>query len=174
MLVAAVGCNLAWGIIQGWLFVLDKLFERGRLAKLALEVQESTDEGAALEMIRDEHDPDLDKVASVEERARLYLHILDNVKATPVARTRLRCGDLAGAFVVFLLVSLTAVPAVVPFLLIDDLRTALRVSNFLLVSLLFLVGHQWAAITNMNRWTTGLSIMVVGIGMVAIGEALGG
>src|SRR4051794_32712552 len=65
MLAAAVGCNLAWGVIQGWLFVLDEKFERGRLAKHARDVQEAGDEGLAVAMVRDEHDPDLDKVASV-------------------------------------------------------------------------------------------------------------
>jgi hypothetical protein len=174
MLAAMVGCNVAWGVIQGWLFVLEATFERGRVARVVCELQEARDEEQALAVIRNELDPDLERVANEEERARLYRHILVNVRNAQMPRTRLSRDDMAGAITVFLLVSLTTVPAVVPFLLIDHRRTALRVSNLLLVSLLFLVGYQWAGITNTNRWRAGLTVMIVGLVMVAIGEALGG
>ena len=34
LLVATVGCNIAWGIIDGALYVVGQIFERGRMARL--------------------------------------------------------------------------------------------------------------------------------------------
>ncbi|HEX7374650.1 MAG TPA: hypothetical protein VF277_06720, partial [Steroidobacteraceae bacterium] len=41
MLVAILGCNLAWGVIDGIFYVLGQLFERGRLLRIRLRVRES-------------------------------------------------------------------------------------------------------------------------------------
>src|SRR5580692_7736741 len=76
MLAAMVGCNVAWGVIQGWLFVLEATFERGRVARVVSELRAARDEEQALAVIRDELDPDLGRLAAAEERARLYRHVL--------------------------------------------------------------------------------------------------
>ena len=73
-----------------------------------------------------------------------------------------------------MLVFLTALPAAVPFMLIDNARLALRVSNGLLVAMLFGVGYFWARHTNANRVITGLVMMLVGVILVAAAIALGG
>jgi hypothetical protein len=172
---AVLGGNLAWGIIQGWLHVNDAVFERSRIARLVREATVSPDEVQAVESIRDEHDPDLADTVSGEERARLYLHMLGNMKAGYEPKTGARRADLAGALVIFVLVSLTAIPAVVAFSSIGDLKTAVRVSNLCLLILLFGVGSRWAhTVTDMNRWVGGFSIMVFGLIMAIIGELLGG
>src|SRR5512141_1236928 len=50
MLVAVLGCNLAWGVIDGLFYVLGQLFERGRMLRLRLKVRGlgSQDEARAL------------------------------------------------------------------------------------------------------------------------------
>ena len=97
MLMGVVGCNVAWGIIQAWMFVLDAMFERSRIAQLIVEVKQATDEGEAVAAIADELGSTLDPVTSAEERARLYRHILSNVKSVEPPRTRPTRHDLAGA-----------------------------------------------------------------------------
>lgn len=174
MLLGVVGCNVAWGLIQGWMFILDAMFERSRIAQLVKEVQEEKDQELALAAVRDELDSTLAEITSGEERARLYQHILGNMKRADTSKTRMKRDDLAGAFGVFVLVSLTALPAILPFLFIENLRTALRVSNLLQVSLLFFVGYRWASVTNANKWLAGLVVMLVGVVMAVIGEVLGG
>jgi hypothetical protein len=174
LLVSVIGCNLGWGVISGGMFVMNAMFERGRKARLVRDVQRAAGDEEALAVIRDALDPDLDVVTSEEERARLHRNILDTVRKLGPPKTRLHRTDVVGAVIVFLLVSLTTVPAVVPFLLIDDLRTALRVSNVLLVGMLFLVGYRWASETNTNPWLAGLSVTIVGLGMVIVAELLGG
>src|SRR5574339_1145035 len=44
MLIGILGCNLAWGIIDGVLYVLGQLFERGRLRRLVSSVRMGSDD----------------------------------------------------------------------------------------------------------------------------------
>jgi hypothetical protein len=59
-------------------------------------------------------------------------------------------------------------------LLIDDARLALRVSNAVLVALLFFTGYWWARYTVSKPWLVGVSFLVIGIVLVAAAIALGG
>ena len=51
---------------------------------------------------------------------------------------------------------------------------ALRISNFLVVGLLFIVGYHWAKYVDVNRWWAGLGLMSLGLILVGIAIALGG
>jgi len=69
---------------------------------------------------------------------------------------------------------ISSIPAAIPFALIDDARLALRVSNAVLVSLLFFTGYWWARHTTSKPWRAGLSFFVIGTALVAAAIALGG
>jgi hypothetical protein len=71
-------------------------------------------------------------------------------------------------------VVLSTIPAAIPFLLIDAPRLALRVSNFLLVGLLFVVGYQWGHHAHASRWGAGLAFLFAGLALVGVAIALGG
>ena len=64
--------------------------------------------------------------------------------------------------------------AAAPFLLIDNARLALRVSNALLVGLLFLTGYWWAHYTLGKPWIVGTAFLTVGFVLVIAAIALGG
>jgi VIT1/CCC1 family predicted Fe2+/Mn2+ transporter len=88
---------------------------------------------------------------------------------------RITRADLLGALASFCLVVVSTIPAVVPFLVFrDQPRFALRVSNGLLLGMLFLVGHRWAKFTGGSPWRTGLVLTLIGGVLVAIAMALGG
>ena len=108
------------------------------------------------------------------ERDALYLRVATHLRSRPVASNRVRKEDLLGAFTSFWLVVLTSVPAAVPFLLIDNARIALRVSNAILLALLFIAGCLWARYTLGKPWLVGLGFLIGGAALVAIAIALGG
>ncbi|HUL08220.1 MAG TPA: VIT1/CCC1 transporter family protein [Candidatus Acidoferrum sp.] len=81
--------------------------------------------------------------------------------------------DFSAALVAFLLVSAAALPGVIPFLLLSDSNLALRVSNTVLILLLFF-GYGWGHYTDARPWRVGLTVMVLGIAMVLIAVVLGG
>ncbi len=47
LLIAVIGCNIAWGVIDGALYLVNEWFDRGRLRRLGLAIREAPDAGAA-------------------------------------------------------------------------------------------------------------------------------
>jgi hypothetical protein len=171
---AAIGCNIAWGLIDAAFYLLGGRFDRrhrqqalGRLTRIA-------DDRAALDLIRENLDPDLAAMAPPAEREALYAAILRFSRRSAPVPSALSRGDLCAAFIVFLLVAWPSLPAALPFLFIADTDLALRVSNLLLIALLFLVGFRWAAFTGAHRWAAGGFVVLLGIVLVLLAIALGG
>ena len=75
LLIAALGCNVAWGLIDGVMFVKNGLTERGRRARFVAAVRDATDEAAALSVIGRDLDPQLEGITTSEERGTLYRSI---------------------------------------------------------------------------------------------------
>ena len=175
LLAATIGCNLAWGIIDGVFYVMAALFERGRQLRLGRALRAAPDEDAGVAAVAHELDPTLEPVTTPEGRRRLYQDIVQKVKRSEPRRNRITRDDLLGALASFWLVFLSTIPAAVPFLIFRERPWfALRVSNAVLLGLLFLVGYQWARFTGGRRWATGLSMTLLGGVLVAIAIALGG
>ena len=174
MLLGILGCNVAWGLIDGAMYVMSSMLDRSRKARLLQSVQKAASEEDALAMVGRELDPRLEPFTSLEERTHLYPAVLNRlVKVTP-ERTLVKKEDVCGAIVIFWLVFLSTIPAVVPFLVFRDRFVALRVSNLLLLTMLFLVGYRWARATHSNPWIVGSILLLVGLVMVAVAMALGG
>jgi len=174
LILAAVGCNLAWGIIDGALFVMSRLFERSQKGRLIRAIRQAPDSAAALAAIRLEMEPGLEAVTEPGDREQLYRSVHALIAHGTPARTEIRRDDWMGAFAVFVLVTVTALPAAAPFLVVRDPHLALRLSNWLLVALLFVVGRRWARHTDANPWVAGFASMGLGVLLVAVAIALGG
>jgi hypothetical protein len=174
LLIAAVGCNVAWGIIDGGMYVMGAMLERARRAKAIRAVQQAPDEAAALAVVAGVLDETLVGLQPEAERQRVYREVREMAMRAPVPPTRLLRDDVMGAVACFLLVVLSLVPVALPFVLIDEPRLALRVSNALLLALLFFTGYQWGRYANANRWLTGLVYLAVGLVLVGVAIALGG
>lgn len=174
LLVAVIGCNVAWGIIDGVLYVLGQLFLRGRIRRLARSVHNAPDDRSATAVVAKELDGFFAEITQAAERNALYLRVATHLRSKPVASNTIRKDDILGGFTSFWLVVLTCVPAAIPFLLFDNARFALRVSNAILLALLFIAGWLWARFTLGNPWLVGLGFLVGGAALVAIAIALGG
>lgn len=174
MLVGVVSCNLAWGLIDGGMYIMTALFDRSRNARLWSKVKQATGDQEALSLIAAWQEPQLIDVTSDATRTRLYQDMLSHLRQAEPARARVTREDVYGAIASFWLVFLSAIPAVIPFLIFDSRHFALRVSNGLLLGLLFLVGYRWSHHTNGRPWITGLSMLAAGAVLVAVAMALGG
>jgi VIT1/CCC1 family predicted Fe2+/Mn2+ transporter len=98
---------------------------------------------------------------------------LINLRDLP-ARARLNRSDYAAALGVFLLVFVSTFPVVIPFMVIRDVATALRVSNGIAAVMLFAAGWQLGHYAGRPGWRTGLGMVALGVALVAITVALGG
>jgi VIT1/CCC1 family predicted Fe2+/Mn2+ transporter len=172
MLIAALGCNLAWGIIDAGMYLMARLGERGHNAVVARAVREAADREQAHRIIADELPP---VFASIFKPAQLE-EVREHISQMPLARAYpgLTRRDWQGAFGVFVLVVAATFPVVIPFVVIDDVRVALRISNALAVASLFLCGFLFGRHAGLPPWLTGLVMVVVGTALVAVAIALGG
>lgn len=172
MLIAALGCNLAWGIIDAGMYLLARLGERGRYAVVAQAVRRTEDTESAHRMIANELPPLL---ASTFEAGQLQF-VRQTINQMPVSEVSamLTKRDWFGALGVCLLVILSTFPVVIPFIVIEDVKLALRVSNVLAVISLFLCGFFFARYAGLRPWATGLALAAISAVMVAIAIALGG
>jgi VIT1/CCC1 family predicted Fe2+/Mn2+ transporter len=121
-----------------------------------------------------EVDQRLPPVIAPQMRAALDAHLVERVRTLELDRNRVTGEDLWAAIAVFWLVFLAALPAVVPFLLIQDPMIAMRTSNAVLITLLFTVGWRWAGYTGASRWRTAFLVTLLGVGLVSVAILLGG
>jgi hypothetical protein len=100
--------------------------------------------------------------------------MLKHLPTEPRAWNRVQRDDLMGALACFWLVFLSCLPAAVPFLIFPEPRFALRVSNFLLIGMLFLVGQKWGQYAHTHRLLAGLVMVAIGLCLVGVAILLGG
>src|SRR6476646_9759437 len=96
LLVAVVGCNVAWGVIDGVLYILRQLFIRGRIRRLARSVHNAADDRAATAVVAEELDRLLLDIAPPSERDTLYLRVAKHLRSNPVAGNNVRKDDILG------------------------------------------------------------------------------
>ena len=172
MLIGALGCNLAWGIIDAIFYLMNVLGYRGHGAVALRRLRRTTDPTEARALIAEALPPVL--AATLEpqdfERLRERLATIPD----PASRVPLHRDDVRGALFVFLLVFLSTFPVAIPFLVMSDAMLALRVSNGIAILLLFAGGYGLASYSGFQPWKTGLTMVAIGVALVAITIALGG
>ena len=174
LLIAIIGCNIAWGLIDGALYIAGELFGRGRLRRLGQAIRLAPTPDEATSLVAGELDELLAAVTSDADRRSLYRRIADSIRTRPVAPNAITKADLLGGFYSFWLVFLASLPAAIPFLVLDNARLALRISNAILLALLFITGYLWARYTLSKPWLVGLIFLFGGIVLVVAAIALGG
>lgn len=173
LLLATVGCNVAWGIIDGVLLVIGRVFERSRLRRLGQRIRNAGDD-EAVRLVASELDEVLEPIASEPKRLELYRDVVQRVRTVTPRSPLPRAGDWRAAIAVFWLVVFVNLPALLPFFLIDDPFLALRASNAILAALVFVVGYKWGSATGMSPWGTGLILAGLCLVLVLIAIPLGG
>jgi VIT1/CCC1 family predicted Fe2+/Mn2+ transporter len=172
MLVGALGCNFAWGIIDGGMYLMARLHETGNEIMMIRTIRNAATFDAAYRIIAGVLPPVLASSLMPEQVERIRRN-LRQIRE-PYARPRLTKRDAVGAVAVFLLVFLSTFPVVIPFLFIGDARTALRASHAIAVAMLFLCGYSFGSCAGLRPWATGLVMIVVGGALVGVAFALGG
>ena len=134
--------------------------------------RKTTNREDAHRIIADELPPFL---GSIFQSAQLEL-IRERINQMPASdvRPRLTGRDWLGALGVCILVVLSTFPVVIPFIVFEDARLALRISNAFAVILLFICGYLFARHAGLWPWTTGVIMVAVGAALVSVAIAFGG
>ena len=172
MLLAALGCNLAWGIIDAVLYLMGALAEKSRILLAFVAVRQTTDPQWAQRLIAEAMPPKLASLMQPAELETLRLRLMDLPEPPPYAS--LERADYLGALGVFLWVFFVTLPVAVPFLLMHNAGPALRVSNGVAIALLFAAGCRFGRITGRSPWRWAMGMVVLGVVLAALTKALGG
>jgi hypothetical protein len=172
MLIGALGCNIAWGIIDGVLYLMGCLAERGRNLLIYRAIHSAPDAAVAGTVLAEALPPVVQSVMEPSELERLS----ERLRRLPGApgRARLRADDWKGALGVFLIVFLSTFPVAIPFMLMDDAMRALRMSNGVAVVMLFIAGFAYGRAVGWSPFIVGLAMVLLGAGLVSMTMALGG
>jgi hypothetical protein len=172
MLWTALGCNLAWGLVDAVMYLIGTLIGRARNLTLLRHVRSAAEPQVAHVSIAEALPGRLADALGTEglEDMRRRLTALP----APPARARLCGEDYAGALGVFVLVVLSTFPVVVPFMFFPETALAMRASNAVALVMLFIAGYRLGRYAGIVAWRTGLGMAALGGALVSIIMALGG
>jgi hypothetical protein len=175
LLIAALGCNVAWGVIDGALYIMGCLTQRRQRRQFLLGLRNATCESEAFSALSGQLDPLLEPAINAEDRARLCHVLLPVMSQIRLPETRITKEDIYGSGAIFWIDFTAVFPAAIPFLIFrHDPRFALRVSNAFLLVLLFVTGTMWGKFNRVSPYLTGFCTMLIGLALVGVAIALGG
>jgi len=172
MLIGALGCNIAWGLVDGVMYLLGLLADRGRGLKIFREVRTASDPGQARQLIRDALPP---VIASSMEPADLDQIRSRLGRMTEPAGSGLALRDFRAAIGIFLLVFLSTLPVALPFAIFHEPpHRAIRISNGIALAMLFVGGYVIGKHSGRRPWLSGLVMLALGAVLVWATILLGG
>jgi VIT1/CCC1 family predicted Fe2+/Mn2+ transporter len=169
--LAALGCNLAWGLVDAVMYLIRTATERSRNRVLLKRIV-SADVTTAHRLILATVSEHVAAIIGPDEiegmRRRLLALKLDD-------RATLRSRDYLEAFGIFLLVVIATFPVVLPFLLMSDAPRALRFSQAVTLAMLFMAGFALGRhAEHVKPILTGVLMAVFGAVLIGVVKALGG
>ncbi|QIO31463.1 VIT1/CCC1 transporter family protein [Bradyrhizobium sp. 1(2017)] len=172
MLIGVLGCNLAWGIVDGGLYLLGRINSRGGKVRILHAVRQAPDSETARRVIADALPPELAAFLPAQqlEAMRQKLRQLP----VPSRRVSLSRRDWTGAFGLCLLSFVSTFPVVVPFIFLSDARMALRASYAVAIVMLFCCGYVFGIQSGLRPWAAGLAMVALGGALVGVAVVLGG
>ncbi|MDR3747894.1 MAG: VIT1/CCC1 transporter family protein [Acidobacteriota bacterium] len=172
MLTGALGCNLAWGLIDALMYLMASLSEKRHGLATLLAVRRATNPAQGQQILADALPPVVASVLPTHDFELIRQKL--NELAVPADYVRLNGKDWRGAVGVFLLVFLSTFPPVIPFIFITHVRLALRISNAIAIALLALTGYAYGRYAGHRPYAWAFSMVFVGGAMVGLAVALGG
>jgi len=168
---AALGCNLAWGLVDAVMYVIRTVTERTRNQALARRIVQA-EAGDAHGLIAQALPNHIATLVGTDElegiRQRLFALQVDRLGV-------LRVLDFLEAVGIFVMVVIATFPVVIPFLLTDNAATAMHWSQAITLVMLFLAGFALGRHAGYPKpLRPGLAMAVFGALLIAAVKALGG
>ncbi len=171
VMMAALGCNLAWGLVDAVMYVVRTVTERTRNRTLARRIAGAEPE-TARRLIAQALPDHIAALVGTDELEGMRRRLLElQVDRLGVLRPR----DFLEAFGVFVMVVVATFPVVVPFLLTDDAATAMHWSQGITLGMLFAAGFAFGRYAGYPKpLRPGFGMAVFGAVLIAAVKALGG
>jgi VIT1/CCC1 family predicted Fe2+/Mn2+ transporter len=172
ILWSALGCNVAWGLVDALMYIFSVLLQRGESFANIRNIRNANTKESITEAVKDAMPPFLSTMLKEEH----IIDLGDQIKKLPEPPVKvfMTWRDLKQAFIIFILVFLSTFPVTIPFIFVQRVSVAIRVSNIIALLLLFLTGVYLAKQTGHQKLLTGLAFAFIGAVLVSITMALGG
>lgn len=171
MLIGALTCNVAWGIIDAFFYLITIAAQRGHERVLVGKLKDAPTQESARKLFQHVIPESVIGSLSAGSFAEIRAHLLKN-SAHPMPLVTL--GEIKAALIIFVLVFLTTFPVALPFLFLSSLEPALRISNLIALLLLFGIGFSLGHYAGRRPLFWGLAMTAIGAILVVITIALGG
>jgi hypothetical protein len=171
---SALFCCMAWGIADGLFYAWERRYNIGTENKI-IESSKSEHSEVAIPLIREELDDTILRNINEKNREELYQKLVKylaevGIKGKPSTRDAVNI--ILGAFFASAVAGLIVVA---PFFFIDNLSTALDISNMLGISLLFMIGYYRAHDRTLStKIRMGFGTAIIGMIIAIITTLLGG
>jgi hypothetical protein len=172
LILGAVSCALAWGVIDGSIFMLNSLFQKGWRTRLIAEIREM-DVDAAAGRLRKEFDERYADAISTSTREAVYRDIIKTVATLPTTRPSLTKEDVMGGVGLVIIEAVCSLPAIAPLIIFGNEPYAVRLSNALLLITLSIIGYHWAGWAGWKgAGRIAIASIILGVGLLMVGVAI--
>jgi hypothetical protein len=172
MFIAALGCNLAWGLVDAVMYLVRTVTDRGRLLTLIRSVRSAPDAESGRTLIEGSLSQVAAGLVSTAEIEAMRGRVV--ALTTLPARPKLNRDDLIAALAIFLIVVASTFPVVLPFMLFEDVGMAKNVSRAVALAMLFAGGLALGRYAGYGSWKVGFLMAGLGTALVVAINALGG
>jgi VIT1/CCC1 family predicted Fe2+/Mn2+ transporter len=172
MLIGALGCNIAWGIIDGIFYLMNSLGEQGQAIRALRRLHRASAAEEGYHAIASVLPPLMAETLGPAEYEPMRQKLVQ--LPPPPPNPTLGRRDWLGALAVFLWVFVMTLPVALPFLFMHNVLRAMRISNAIAIVLLFVTGYAFGRVAEYRPWLSGLAMVLLGAVLVVITIALGG
>jgi VIT1/CCC1 family predicted Fe2+/Mn2+ transporter len=172
MLIGALGCNFAWGLIDGIMYLMSCLAEKGGKIRIWKAFKSAPDPSSAYHVLESTLPPMMSELLTPRAYEAMRVDLIK--LPDPPDHPGLAKEEWLGGLMVFLWVFATTFPVAVPFLVMHNVWLALRVSNTIAIVLLFVTGYAFGRSAEYKPWVTGLAMVGLGCLLVGLTIELGG
>lgn len=106
LMVALVGCNVAWGIIDAVFYLMGSRFNRNRRVRLVRRLKAAQSDDQAIALIREEFNLEGEPPSRAEDRAAFHRALLQLLRHAGSERAHFRRQEFAATAIILGLVSL--------------------------------------------------------------------
>jgi VIT1/CCC1 family predicted Fe2+/Mn2+ transporter len=172
MFAAALGCNLAWGLVDAVMYLVRTVTDRGRSLTLVRSVKAAADAETGRRLIERSLSRAAAGLVSSAEIEAIRQRIVA-MSAVP-ARPTLKRDDLLASLAIFLIVVASTFPVVLPFVFVQDAGAATSLSRAIALAMLFFGGLALGRYAGYGGWKVGFMMAGLGTALVIAINALGG
>lgn len=172
VILGALGCNAAWGVVDAAMYLLSCLADRADDLATHVRLRGAHEPGAGRPLLKEALPQSVVAVLTPAELDDLGARIA--TLPLPAGHATLQRRDYLAALEILVTVFVSAVPVILPLALISDAGLALRISNATAIGLMFLFGRALGRATGIPRLRTEFAMVAFGVALVAITIALGG